>query len=31
LRQAYVACKGFSGSRDYLEQAMRVYEKYINQ
>ncbi len=31
LRQAYVACGGFSGSRDYLEQAMRVYEKFINQ
>ena len=30
LRQAYVACGGFSGSRDYLEQAMRVYEKFIN-
>ncbi|MBT8762752.1 alanine--glyoxylate aminotransferase family protein [Desulfohalobiaceae bacterium Ax17] len=31
LRQAFVACGGHSGSRDYLEQAMSVYEKVISE
>jgi aspartate aminotransferase-like enzyme len=31
LRESYVACGGYSGCRDYLEQAMKAYEKALTE